>query len=102
MNTKIYCLEQCFLPKNWELLLSAVKNVAGFCKESGKYDIPTLPVKLGHSLSKCAKVLRTKAIMEDNEDVKKSVEGFLKLYEDEWNERISVKARQTLYDAKFN
>ncbi|KAJ8311177.1 hypothetical protein KUTeg_011278 [Tegillarca granosa] len=95
-------LEQCLFPENWELLLRSVKVVAGFSSENGTFKIPSLPLKIGHSLNRCAKIKRTNAIQTSDDILRKEMQGFLDMYETEWTERITSKAHSTLNMAKFN
>lgn len=95
-------ITKVLLPSNWNKLICAVKAVAGFSDETGQFEIPSLSLKLGHSLSKCAKLLKAKAIIDNNEDGKKNAYDFLELYNCEWIERVSSGAHNTLHEAKFN
>lgn len=52
------------------------------------YKTPSLPLTLGHSLSKCAKILKTNAIIEENDA--------------DLEERISAHALATLHNDKLN
>ena len=95
-------LDQVLLPENWELLLSAIKHAAGFSSETRLYDAPTLCLKVGHSLSKCAKMTRTRAIVNGDMNSVKKMEQFVLLYETEWTDRINARAHNNLHLAKFN
>lgn len=95
-------LEEILYPKYWDTLLNAVRNVAGYNENSHGYQVPSLPLKLGHSLSKCAKILRNMAIVENDSERKQKADEFLNLYNDEWGERITSHALETLQTAKFN
>ncbi|XP_060084578.1 uncharacterized protein LOC132563843 [Ylistrum balloti] len=96
-----FVVSSCLLPCNWDKLLKGLKQVAGYNEGTHVYDI-ALPLKLGHSFSKCAKILKMQAVREDNEVLKKTAEGFLELYESEWAESISSQALTTLHNSKFN
>lgn len=39
---------------NWESIVEAVKNLADFYKETQRFDIPYLALKIGFSVMKCA------------------------------------------------
>lgn len=95
-------LEEILYPEYWDTLLNAVRNVAGYNENSHGYQVPSLPLKLGHSLSKCAKILRNMAIMENDSERKQKADEFFNLYNDEWGERITSHALETLQTAKFN
>jgi hypothetical protein len=61
-----------------------VKVVAEFDVKTSQYGIPSLPLRLGQSLVKCAKLLKTKSIVMNNDDMLKKMERFLELYESDW------------------
>lgn len=98
----IKSLEESLMPENWEILIKIINDVAGLSSEKGIYRIPSLALKLGHSLKKCAKLVRTKAIQNGEEDLRNRMQSFLDLFETEWKERVSSKAHSTLHRAKFN
>ncbi|PJE78088.1 hypothetical protein CI610_02980 [invertebrate metagenome] len=95
-------IEKCLDPSNWEEVIVAVRSVAGFNSKTNQYTIPTLPLRVGQSLVKCAKLLKTKSIVISNEELRKKMEGFVELYESEWGVRIAAKCHNTLHVAKFN
>ena len=62
-------LEECINPKNWELLLQGVRKVRNI--ESNMYRTSSLSLKLGYTLSKCAKLMKSEAIIQDDAEKKK-------------------------------
>lgn len=102
IDPNISMLEECLHPNNWEVVLQAVKKVAGHKDTSNKYKTPSLPLKLGHSLIKCAKMLKAEGIIEGNSEKRKVAEDFALLYQIEWNERISGQALATLDTNSYN
>jgi hypothetical protein len=98
----IKTLVQCLLPSNWNNLISGVQKVSKYDANTKHYDIPSLCLKLGHSLQKCAKILKTRAIMSSDVTQQQQAEAFLELYRCEWGERVSVKAHHTLNVKSFN
>lgn len=95
-------LEQCLFPENWELLLKAIKDVAGYDDATKSYKIPSLPLKLGHSLSKCARIIRNRAVITEDTTLRTKAEGFLHLYQDEWSDRISAQALESASNVRFD
>ena len=61
---------------------------------------PSLALKLGHSLRKCAKICQGQAIEMDHEEKRKKIKSFLKLMDINWSEEMSSNALRTLYEAK--
>ena len=95
-------IEKCLDPPNWEKLINAVKGLAGFDPKSNQYSTPTLPLRLGQSLVKCAKLLKTRSIVMSNEEMRKKMDGFIDLHNEEWTARVAAKCHSTLHVAKFN
>ncbi|KAJ8315921.1 hypothetical protein KUTeg_006528 [Tegillarca granosa] len=102
IDSNILHLKQAILPINWEKLLTAIKNVAGYNVSTGRYEIPSLALKLGYSLKHCANIAYCHAIIDGDETTKKNYIDFLQLYNTEFYTRISSKAQYTLHIDKFN
>lgn len=51
---------------------------------------------------KCANILIVQCIVDGNRNVQQKLNDFITLYEKEWSNIISTKARQIFYDSKFN
>lgn len=83
-------------------VIDAVKETAGFDKVNNSYKIPSLALKIGHSLLKVSDIIRCHALMAGNEDLIKSSEAFQKLYQAKWSEYISHCAPSTISDLKYN
>ena len=68
-------LEYCITPCNREELLEGVRDIAGYDASIHKYAIPSLALKLGGSLFKCAKLLQATALIKSNDEkIKKAQE----------------------------
>lgn len=61
---------------------------------------PSLALKLGHSLKKCAKILAGKAIENMDESLEKKARAFHRLCEMNWTDEVSHHAIRTLHDRK--
>ena len=64
--------------------------------------VPSLALKLGHSLKKCAMLKYGMGVEKDDETAKKSAKNFLKLFELHWSNSVSSIALRSLADSKFN
>ncbi|KAJ8310494.1 hypothetical protein KUTeg_012359 [Tegillarca granosa] len=95
-------VEEILNPHNFDLLIRSVKQIAGYSAEDGIYQIPSLPLRLGQSLEKCANILKCKAIENGLKDVIEKMDSFLALYDLDWTTRISSRAHATLNLGKFN
>ena len=73
-------------------VVSAVRNEAGFHESTQSYATPSLALKLGHTLRKCAKILKGKAIEQQNNDLLKNSNDFFELCTIEWSDEVSSNA----------
>lgn len=90
------------MPCNFPYVIQAVRAVASYELESNSYKIPSLALKLGHSLAKVAGIVQCNAIIANRPVVAESAKQFVTLYEKRWTESISAAALGTLQQAKWN
>ena len=84
-------------------LVLAVKDLCGFDAESRlDIGIPSLALNLGHSLKRCAQVLRSSALRSKDEVLIKQSKRFLDLFEAEWANKISSRSLASLGSKKQN
>lgn len=102
LGNKITSIDNCLKPGNFNSVINAVKHVAGFDEATRKYKTPTLAMSLGYSLKKCAKLLRTSGLIEEDAKKTEKADTFLELYDDNWSDRISSGAQQNLDINKSN
>ena len=95
-------IEDGMKPTNWNKIIEAVRLVSRYDDSTGKFGIPSLALKLCYSLVNWTKLLKTKSIIDNDDVAQKSAEQFSELYNTKWNERISSKSHQTLFEANFN
>lgn len=100
--TPLKSTEDLVMPSNFPHLIQAVRAVAGYEFETNSYKIPSLALKLGHSLSKVAGIVQCSAIIANRHDVAESAKQFATLYANRWTESISGAALGTLQQAKWN
>ena len=95
-------LEDLLLPCNWDVLIKSVQSAAKFKPETNEYGTPSLALKAGYSLQKCAKYRKLRAMREGDGNMEKKMLAFQEMYEGDWDHQIAYNARQTLDEAKFN
>ena len=99
-------LQNFLCPEKFDLVLQGVKKLCLFSKEIGddkqKVSIPSLALKLGHSLNKCAQILRGKGLREKDAQLLTNSKAFLELMEYEWSDRISSSSLSTMVKNKKN
>lgn len=98
----IRCIDDVLLSKNWDLLIQSVRSISGFDDESHAYSSPSLALKIGHSLQKCARYMRSEGIKEGDKVKIEEADKFLTLFETEWNNDISGHAITSLSEKKYN
>ena len=87
----------------FDALVDAVKELCQFNGESRlEIGIPSLALKLGHSLKKCAQVLKSSALRRKDEVAIKRAKRFLDLYEADWTTKISSRSLASLGSRKQN
>ncbi|XP_065936953.1 uncharacterized protein [Magallana gigas] len=102
LSKDIQCLDEALLSKNWDILIQNVRTIAGFDEESHTYTSPSLALKIGHSLQKCARYMRSDGIKENDRAKIEEADRFLTLYETEWTNDISGHALTSLSEKKYN
>jgi hypothetical protein len=90
------------VPQNYRRIVSAVREVAGFNQETNRYKAPSLALKLGQNLCKCAWIIKSEALEKGDKEREKSAEDFLNLYSINWKVDVSTNAHHSIVDAKKN
>lgn len=92
-------------PIHFDVIVNSVKTL---CKanmtpsEKTDYGIPSLALKIGHSLRKCAAFLKGQSLRVGDFKVDKKLSSFLQLLDLEWEIRVSSNALSTLVKRKIN
>lgn len=95
-------LEDAVKPNNFLKVIEAVKNPAGYSSEKNSYKVPSLMLKIGHSLVKINEIIHCHALITNNEAQVKSSDAFEKLHRKKWAEYISHSALSTISEMKYN
>ncbi|XP_033638570.1 uncharacterized protein LOC117299220 [Asterias rubens] len=83
-------------------IIAAVHDVAGFNHEQHTFSVPSLSLKLGHTLKKCAIILKAQALETGDKDKESLAVNFKQLCECTWEVQVSTHALRTLGNAKRN
>ena len=102
LDEDIHSLEDAILPQKFPAVVKCTRTLCGFNDNTNSYANPSLALKLGHSLKKCAKIKTSMALIEGSEDMRKNADAFYTLCENEWSDSISSSALQTLTANKMN
>ena len=89
-------LSDCIAASKFEVVVQAVRMVSGFDDMTRLYKVPSLPLKLGHSLHDCANILKSDAIKRNNSAQREGVDGFIDLYKMQWAKKVSSHALRTM------
>ncbi len=92
-------------PSKFDALIVTIQRMCRFDNDTERdiateVGIPSLALKLGHTLKKLAYICRGKAIRAKNWLYQKSVAAFLNLMEDEFGPKVSSHALTSLFDKK--
>jgi hypothetical protein len=98
----IKCLEDALKASNWDHLIKAVKDVSEFDSATHVFGIPSLPLKIGFSLKRCAEDLLFLSMKCEDKDMNELASNFLKMYSCDWKTSIASKALASLAKAKYN
>ncbi|KAJ8021969.1 Hematopoietic prostaglandin D synthase [Holothuria leucospilota] len=89
-------------PGKYQDVVSAARIVAGFDYNTHLYKSPSLALKLGYTLKKCAMIMKGNALQEGDERVVKLSTDFHQLCEMKWTDDVAMHAHRSLTEAKRN
>ncbi|XP_062608302.1 uncharacterized protein LOC134270140 [Saccostrea cucullata] len=89
-------------PRKFDIVVQSTKEVSGFSMETTKYKTPSLALKIGYSLKKCAGIMKGNALRTGDSEVEAKASKFIELYELKWNEEITPHAYRTLEEMRRN
>ncbi|KAJ8048979.1 hypothetical protein HOLleu_01508 [Holothuria leucospilota] len=90
-------------PERFDVVVGAVKEVSRFDQaDTTKVGVPSMALKLGHSLTNCAAIVRGIGLGLKCATTIENAGYFLELMKDTWSEEISTHALTTLGERKFN
>nr|CAI5859610.1 unnamed protein product [Callosobruchus analis] len=88
LDNNIKNLTHALLPKHFDTSILAVKKLcATVYDKQQKYTVPSLALKLGHSLRKCSQIVRGVALRKGDLKLEKEMSGFISIMEIEWQNR---------------
>ncbi|KAK0151593.1 hypothetical protein N1851_007106 [Merluccius polli] len=99
---KLKTIHDLFLPANFCHVVKAVKMVCGWSEDTSSFKIPSLALKLGHSLTKISDIAEFEARMSENKKALENVVTFRTLKENKWDEWVSSHALRNLRESKWN
>lgn len=91
-----------FTPANFNHVIQAVKDTCGFNEDDHVFKIPSLALKLGHSLKKMANIVECTALIAEDHHGVENVKKFKQVYDTKWNECVSACALKNLRESTWN
>lgn len=92
-------ITDCVHPSLFKVTVAA-KAVAGLDDSTGQYEKPSFALKIGYTLKKCAKLVKTEALINNDGVTTDAADRFFQLCELEWNDALSAAALKTDIQAK--
>ena len=94
-------LKKLLRPENFDAMKKCVKLLSGHDENTGCYENPSLAMKLGTSLRKCAEICRVEAIKRNDTEGQRQAQQYIELHDAEFG-MITIRAKSTLDDRKYN
>jgi hypothetical protein len=101
-NNSSATLESFIDPRKIRTIIKAVHVVAGFDDNTHSYKTPSLAIKIGHSIKKCAWIVKANALEKGDKEAAEQADAFHQLCEFRWETYVSTHAYRTLYQGKRN
>ena len=83
-------------------IVRAVQDIAGFTPSQNIFKVPSLALKIGHSIKKCATIVKATALESGDKQTVEIADNFAGLLDIKWKEEIAGPAQRTLHDGKRN
>lgn len=102
LEPQIESLTDVIKPEKLPVAIDATQMICKFDKVTCKYKNPSLALKLGHDLRKCAKMIKSESQKQGDKDLEDTVDEFLYLWEDIWPKKVSSSALHTIRSGNSN
>ena len=97
-------VEEFLSPLKFDDIIRGIHTLCDSHLEEGRneYGIPSLALKLGHSIRKCCAIVRGKALRHSDMKLNRAMQDLLALMDLEFESRVSSTALATLYRKKVS
>jgi isopentenyldiphosphate isomerase len=89
-------------PLKFSDVLAAVKAVCGFNESNHSFTAPSLCLKLGHAMKKCALIVKAGGLQRQDDVAVKKADEFVQLCKMEWSDAVSSHAIRTMQQRQWN
>jgi len=94
-------LGQYLRPQGYDLLVKGVRAMSQWNESSNVHGIPSVAIRIGIALNKCAQIVLMQAIKDCDKGREEEVRSFKALMP-EWTHDVSSHAHRNLYNKQFN
>eukprot|EP00794_Sanderia_malayensis_P001368 gene1368-1512_t len=100
-------LAEFICASKFDVVIQGTRNLCSYKIDSyndnlATFDRPSLALKIGHALKRCAGILRGVALRKKDKDLKEDADSIVDLINVEWASKVSATALRTLNDSQFN
>jgi len=95
-------LSDLLVPTLFQSILKSVRSISGYDDSANTYVKPSISIRIGQSLTKCARILKGLAYQDNDEVTSVFADRFQQLCCNEWNDEISGSAHRTLQTRQLN
>lgn len=95
-------LQENIDPGMFKFVVEAARNVAGFDSEKNSLKVPSLALKLGATLKKCANLVMSEALQRYEDKAYRKAKSFAKLISLRWTLEVNNTAHRTLTESRKN
>ena len=102
LDDSLDSMEKIINGRYYETIITAVLNTCNYHIEDSNFEKPTLALKIGHLLKKCASIKLGNSLMMGDSLKQEEARTYITLHEMNYPDDISSTALRTLREAKFN
>lgn len=89
-------MTELICPANYDTIIDGVRTLCNFDTKDKSKSTPSLALKIGHAVKKCAAIIRNKAIRDGTPAIEMTIKQYLKLHDSEWGSNITRYALDAL------
>jgi len=102
VNRSITSLLELIDPRQFDVCVKAARIIGGYSEDKCMFDTPSYVVNVAFSLKRVAVTVKVAALKAGNQCLEKKASDFLSLMDMQWGKQLSMPARETLAQRKYN
>jgi len=95
-------LQDYITPKQFQCVVDSIRHICGFDEKTHSFKIPSLSLKLGHSIKQCAEIVEAAAIIDGDTQRRGEALDFIGFCDKHWKWKVSTHALSDLSQKRFN